>query len=224
MNKKISGIYMIQSISNPKRVYIGSAIDIKSRWYVHKSLLKRGKHHSIKLQRHYDKYGWDDLVFEIIESGDYLCEVHLLAREQGWYIPFEYGNTELPYFNISKIAGAPMSGLKHSPKTIKKFRAYRASEETRKKQSESQKRIGNKPPSAKGRKQSEETRRKHGDASRGNKHWLGKKHKPKTIEKMKKVHQGNQYGLGIKQSQEWKNKRVQSTAKTKCNKKLSIIL
>jgi hypothetical protein len=52
----ISGIYKIQSIINPERVYIGSAISIRNRWCTHKSELKGNKHHSPKLQNHYNKY------------------------------------------------------------------------------------------------------------------------------------------------------------------------
>jgi group I intron endonuclease len=209
MAKNVMGVYSIQSISIPSRVYIGSGVSIYSRWGTHKSLLKRGKHHSIKLQRHYDKYGWNDLSFEIIECGKYVSNKHLLAREQMWYDRFCFDGNELPYFNISKIAGAPMAGLRHKPETIEKFKNHKASPETRKKQSDSQKRIGNKPPSATGRKQSEETRKKHGDASRGNKVWLGKKHKPETIAKMKESAKNRICRKGFKQSPEWVKKRTE---------------
>ena len=64
---KISGIYQIQSIIKPERIYVGSGINIYQRWTQHKRELRQNKHHSIKLQRHYDKYGESDLVFIIIE-------------------------------------------------------------------------------------------------------------------------------------------------------------
>ena len=56
------------------------------------------------------------------------------------------------------------------------------SEETKRKISESL--MGRK-----GAKRSEETKKRIGDAKRGNKIWLGKKHKPETIEKMKLARQ-----------------------------------
>lgn len=97
---------MIQSLSHPERVYIGSAWDVLLRWCNHKNYLRKNKHHSIKLQRHYNKYGEDDLVYEIIEEGIYLCKEHLLSREQGWYFHFKGVKSEIPYFNIREIAGS----------------------------------------------------------------------------------------------------------------------
>ena len=55
-----SGIYKIQSKCKPDRIYIGSAINIEGRKRAHFSRLKHGYHHSIKLQRHYDKYGYEE--------------------------------------------------------------------------------------------------------------------------------------------------------------------
>jgi group I intron endonuclease len=125
----ITCIYKIQSKSNPKRVYIGSALSFNRRKNIHLSDLRRNKHHSKKLQRHYNKYGLDDLDFEIIEAGEYAGKQHLLAREQGWYEPFSFDGAKLPYFNSYLIAGSSQ-GCKHS-------------EEDRRKQSERQKGIPN---------------------------------------------------------------------------------
>jgi predicted GIY-YIG superfamily endonuclease len=52
----ISGIYYIKNITNNK-LYIGSSKDILKRFYEHKRLLRHNKHHSIRLQRAWDKYG-----------------------------------------------------------------------------------------------------------------------------------------------------------------------
>ena len=78
MAEKIWAVYLIQSINKPNRVYVGSATDYFGRIKMHKSLLRRGKHHSPQLQYHYNKYGDGDLVFEIIESADYVDVHHLL--------------------------------------------------------------------------------------------------------------------------------------------------
>jgi len=112
---------MIQSISKPERVYIGSAIDIRKRWALHIIQLRQLNHHSPQLQHHYNKYGVEDLEFSIIESGEYLDKNHFLSREQGWFIPYSYQDTELPYFNTIKIAGS-MFGFRHSEATINKLR------------------------------------------------------------------------------------------------------
>lgn len=118
---KISGVYKISSISNPNRIYIGSSIDIKKRFGTHKCDLKRNKHHSTTLQRHYDKYSLDDLLFEIIE----ICD-DIIEREQ------YHLDINDCYFNTLKVAGSC------------KGRIF--TDESKIKMSESQKRIGNKPP------------------------------------------------------------------------------
>ena len=93
---KISGIYKIESKIKSERLYIGSAININRRWIIHLYDLKNNKHHSNKLQNHYNKYGKDDLIFSIIEE----CPISkLLIREQ------YYMDLKSPYFNECKIAG-----------------------------------------------------------------------------------------------------------------------
>lgn len=63
--KIIPGIYGIYSkIKN--KWYIGESKDIFDRWSDHKKTLKSNSHHSIKLQRHYNKYGIQDLGFSIL--------------------------------------------------------------------------------------------------------------------------------------------------------------
>lgn len=63
----ISCIYKIESIST-SRIYIGSAINFNKRKSGHICSLKKGKHHSHKLQNHFLKYGISDLIFSIVES------------------------------------------------------------------------------------------------------------------------------------------------------------
>ena len=74
----ISGVYKISSISN-RNFYIGSSINIHKRWYRHKLSLKNNKHHSIRMQRIFNKYGADDFIFEIIETCD---SKNIISREQ----------------------------------------------------------------------------------------------------------------------------------------------
>ena len=92
----MTGIYQIQSTSNSDRIYIGSAVDIHSRWRVHTCQLLNNKHHSLKLQRHYNKYGKNDLVFSIV----ILCDKEDLLVTEQYYI-----DLYKPYFNIRLIAG-----------------------------------------------------------------------------------------------------------------------
>lgn len=90
-----SGIYIIKSIINNK-IYIGSSINVKRRQIDHINKLRANKHPNIKLQRHYNKYGEKDLVFNIIE---YCDKSKLIELEQ------KYIDIKKPFFNINKIAG-----------------------------------------------------------------------------------------------------------------------
>jgi group I intron endonuclease len=98
----MTGIYKIQSIKKSDRIYIGSAINITDRWSLHLSKLKQGKHHSAKLQNHYNKYGKNDLQFSVLICCD---KENLLANEQFFIDSYN------PYFNICKKAGS-MLGIK----------------------------------------------------------------------------------------------------------------
>jgi len=104
--QKIEGVYIYQSISNPTRIYVGSSHNLQARKILHNCLLRKNKHHSPQLQNHYNKYGQDDLVFEVIESGTYLDKNHLLAREQGWFDHFSFNGEKLPFFNNQFTAGS----------------------------------------------------------------------------------------------------------------------
>jgi len=161
----MTGIYKIESKTNPKRCYFGSAIDINTRWKRHLMDLNRNKHHSIKLQRHYNKYGESDLLFTVL-----LCcmESDLLKNEQYYIESYE------SYFNICKIAGN-CSGVC-------------ASEKTREKISISS--IGRK--NRLGMKNSDESNKKRSKSLMGNKNSMGfknrlnKKHSAETLIKMRK--------------------------------------
>lgn len=105
-----SGIYKITNVFNNK-CYIGSAVDIRKRWNAHKFHLNRNIHHSIKLQRAWNKYGEENFKFEVM----LFCEKEeLLVKEQKQIDWFR------PEYNILKIAGSCL-GRKHSEETILKM-------------------------------------------------------------------------------------------------------
>ena len=177
---KNSGIYKIQSQINPKRFYVGSAVDLKDRWRCHLKDLRKNKHGSIKLQRHYNKYNESDLVFIVLEP---CFPQFLITREQ------HYINTLNPYFNICKIAGSRL-GCKCSEETLKKMSEASKGNKIwlgKKHSEESKRKIG---LSSKGRKVSQETRQKISKALKGNKNMLGKTTSEATKLKISKALKG----------------------------------
>jgi len=100
--KKIQCIYSIQNILNNKQ-YIGSTVDYISRKRVHLSDLVLNKHHSIFLQRSWNKYGSENFRFFILENNI----ENLIEREQYWIDLLK------PKYNMCKIAGSPL-GFKHT--------------------------------------------------------------------------------------------------------------
>ena len=101
----MTGVYKIESISHPDRLYVGSAVNIRNRWRIHRDDLRYGRHHSKKMQRHYNKYGLNDLVFSVIG----VCEkkelkpINKIIRPEQFFI-WAYN----PYFNCCPIAGSRM--------------------------------------------------------------------------------------------------------------------
>lgn len=78
MGHNISGIYKITSKSQGK-CYIGSSIHIRKRWASHRCCLKNNNHNNQYLQNIYNKYGMDDLIFEVVMT----CEPEeLLVYEE----------------------------------------------------------------------------------------------------------------------------------------------
>ncbi len=91
------GIYAITNKLSTK-VYIGSSKDIEKRFHQHKQLLARGKHHSCKLQRAWDKYGESNFEFSIIETVEE--NINLFEVEQHFIDQYEAYNQ----YNVSKQA------------------------------------------------------------------------------------------------------------------------
>jgi group I intron endonuclease len=102
----VSGIYKIQSITKPERIYFGSAVNIKARWRSHLFDLRKNKHHSKKLQRHYDKYGKSDLMFSILLG----CDKEDLIKIEQYFL-----DSYRPYFNNSLTAGNNLGLKRGSP-------------------------------------------------------------------------------------------------------------
>lgn len=110
-----TGIYKIINLTNGK-IYIGSAIDFRRRELEHYRGLRLNIHHSIALQRAYNKYGKENFVFEKIEY----CEIENLIEREQFYI-----DTLLPDYNTSKTAGSTLG--------VKKTEEQRAAQSLRQK-------------------------------------------------------------------------------------------
>lgn len=100
-----SGIYQIQNLNG--KCYVGSAINIRQRWSAHKSQLRRGVHHSSKLQRAWDKYGEDVFTFKILEA--VFDASQLLIREQHW---IDSLRSHALGYNVAPLAQSSL-GVKH---------------------------------------------------------------------------------------------------------------
>lgn len=97
-----SGIYKIINILTLD-IYIGSSIKFSDRKNLHFNNLKLNKHHSIILQRAYNKYGFENFIFEIIE---YIEDKSKLIEREQFYL-----DILKPKYNICKIAGS-LLGIK----------------------------------------------------------------------------------------------------------------
>lgn len=200
---KTAYIYMILSEYKPFRCYIGSSIDIKDRWSAHRRGLIQNKHHSRKLQRHYNKYGINDLVFIILEEWVYNNEKEIIAKEQ-FYI-----DLLKPYFNMCPIAGS-VKNRKLTKAQRAKLNKKPVSKETREKQRNAK--LGKKR-----NPHSPETIEK---IRRGNQ---GKKNTQAQIDATILRHTGiplsEEHCMNISKSLKGKKHKIESTAKTIATKK-----
>jgi len=110
------GVYTITSRKTSK-VYVGSSVRTADRWRVHRRDLRKGGHGNVHLQRHADKYGVEDLVFEVVR-----VEPNP-TRRLGFEEVLIAGLVGPACFNQATSAKAPMTGRKHSPETRAKMSA-----------------------------------------------------------------------------------------------------
>ncbi len=101
-----SGIYQIRNIITGE-IYVGSAVNLNRRKGEHFYYLKRNRHHSILLQRNYNKYGLDCFKFEILAH----CPREYLIKLEQWFL-----DNLKPSLNIDKRAGSRL-GSKLSEET-----------------------------------------------------------------------------------------------------------
>lgn len=110
-----SGIYAIRNTVNDK-FYVGSAVKFSRRKAQHFHLLRNGKHHSIRLQNAWNRYGESNFVFEILECIENILT--LVDIEQRWIDDLD--SFGLNGYNATPIAGSRL-GSKASEETKKKL-------------------------------------------------------------------------------------------------------
>lgn len=170
-----TGVYLITNNANGK-VYVGSSTNIGIRHKRHLTALRKGTHHSIKLQRAWLKYGEESFVFRTL----LICNRDtLLAYEQRALDTYDAVKKG---YNVLSIAGSSL-GLKHK-------------EETKRKLSEMFK--GSKR--GVGIPCSEEKKIKISNANRG------KVKTEETLVKLRLARKGRKPSLGMKHTEESKNK------------------
>lgn len=111
---KICGIYKIINKLNGK-FYIGSSVDIKGRFYNHKSQLDRNIHNNKYLQNSWNKHGGINFEFFIIKE----CNCENLISEEQDELNAHYGKDYC--YNLSPSADVSMRGIPRSEEAKKKM-------------------------------------------------------------------------------------------------------
>lgn len=174
---KLSGIYKIQSVINSNKIYIGSSININTRWSRHLSDLQFNRHPNKKLQNHFNVYGIKDLKFSVLVE----CDKYKLIELEQYFI-----DSYNPWFNIRIIAESNL--------------CYKFSDETKKKMSLAK--IGKRYPP-----RTEEQRKNSGRKKGCIPWNKGKKTSPMSEEQKNKIsmaNKGRSKNKGVKRSEEFK--------------------
>ncbi|OZA06759.1 MAG: hypothetical protein B7X95_01400 [Methylophilaceae bacterium 17-44-8] len=188
MIESCSGIYRIKNLSDNK-FYIGSAKNLKLRWFDHRKLLRKNAHFNFHLQRAWNLHGESSFEFECIE----FCEFEkLIEREQNYLDKYYHLNV---LYNLNPTA-CSQAGMLHNQDTKLKIStalkgrvvtdehrlalsiSWHKSDKCKKQNEEARKKAS---LSKLGKKESIETRVKKSIAH------TGKKQKPHTEETKRKI-------------------------------------
>lgn len=182
MNK--GGVYCIKNNLNGK-LYVGSSVNIKARFNVHRHALRSGTHANIALQSAWVKYGEGAFSFDVLEI---IADRKNLTEFEQFFI--NWLDTVAPGgYNIRPFASSNY-GLHHTQETRDKMakaitgRKNPGSSAAHKGKKLSKEHIEKVAAANRGQKRSAETKAKLSERAKGNKRWLGKTHSIETREKM----------------------------------------
>ena len=96
---KVSGIYKIESDAT-KKIYIGESVNITKRKLRHFGDLKCNQHTNKYLQRHFNKYGINDLKFSIVE--ELTNDKEILGKREKFWIEFYKSSKNDFGFNLNE--------------------------------------------------------------------------------------------------------------------------
>lgn len=173
------GVYRIRNKRNGK-FYVGSSIEIEKRLERHRRELERGIHHCIYLQRAWNKYGADSFIFEVIHECSSEEEARLIEQQ---YLDNETENL----YNISRKASGgdiisyhpnKQNIIQKMAQSIRKRYESMTPEERKKKHA---------TYSMKGRRHTEEARRKMSEAQKGRKGPKGVKRTPEQRARLSQI-------------------------------------
>lgn len=177
MSLNRSGIYAIINNINGN-LYVGSATNVRKRWQAHRKDLRSNKHHSIYLQRAYNKYGIENFKYVVLT----FCDKEDTLKKEQYFIDF-FGMENL--YNICPTAGSNL-GRKFDKTHGQKISLAKKGKKTQPCPEYVKIKIG---LAHKGKKLSEEHKQKLALAK------LGKKRGPHSEEHKEKIRQSN---LGTK--------------------------
>lgn len=203
---KICGIYLIRNTMSGK-VYVGSSIDILSRWRIHTCLLRSNSHSNAHLQASWNEYGKDAFEFSIIEE----CpEGALMVREMVWIEYYDAMNNgkgyNIEYPDRHIVSEETRRKISEAQKGSHHKGGWHHSEETKQRLSETK--MGNQY--TKGKHLSEETKCKISKSRTGNPNCIGHIKSEEGRRRISEAHKGNQYNKGRIHSEETKRKQSES--------------
>lgn len=176
-----SGIYVIQNRATGKK-YIGSSVNIPGRWRAHRRALRDGRHHSIKLQRAWNKYSESAFSFDVLMY----CEPCDLLRQEQFF--FDMCDPSCNGYNILPRAGSRF-GAKHREEVKNAMRGRKVSEATKARISETMKGMP-KSPETRARMRAAQSGRKSNIDQYGSKNHQAKLTEDQVKDIRSYLHQG----------------------------------